>query len=675
MKKVSSSKKVIAVIVTYNRKELLKESINALLKQNYSNLKLLIIDNNSTDGTKDYISEELKNENVIYKNIGENLGGAGGFNYGMKLATSMDCDYVWIMDDDCIVHKDSLQELINSAAKLKDNFGFLSSKVLWKDNGICTMNIPKKKFSKWLKDFETNYQEITMASFVSLFVKKDIIITEGLPIKDFFIWTDDWEYTRRLSREYKCYYITSSIVTHKSTSNIGADIASVEGDRLNRFKYMYRNDVVLYRREGIKGYILLYLRLCLHKFRILKSNKTDKKERIKLINEAIKDGKTFYPHIEYVNNGGIKVLECFAEPLSYGGQEAFIYNMYSNFKNNEIKYTFFTPYYCDNTKLKDLIKAKEDNLIVCNNSFDNKLRKYYYLKELKRHLKENNYDIVHIHSGSIMALALGAKICKKNGVKRVIVHSHCTGVEGLKHKIIKKIFRKTFLKNADEYFGCSLGAIKFKFPKEIIERKKYEVIKNGIDLNKFKFNQEQGDKYRKELNIENKYVLLNIGRMTEQKNQLFLIELLNILVNDYNEKDTTLIIVGDGPLLNKIIKKIEEYNLRKNIIIMKSRDDVNNIMSASNIFLFPSIYEGLGIVAIESQASGLLTLCSEYVPSEANVSELYQKISLNKNSEWINAILRNKNSKRKDVIDTIKKSGYNVKECAKSLEKKYNFEM
>ena len=83
MKKVSNTKKVIAVIVTYNRKELLKESINALLKQNYKNLRILIIDNNSTDGTKEHISEELKNENVIYENTGENLGGAGGFNYGM----------------------------------------------------------------------------------------------------------------------------------------------------------------------------------------------------------------------------------------------------------------------------------------------------------------------------------------------------------------------------------------------------------------------------------------------------------------------------------------------------------------------------------------------------------------------------------------------------------------
>ena len=116
----------------------------------------------------------------------------------------------------------------------------------------------------------------------------------------FFIWTDDWEFTRRISRKYKSYFISKSIVTHKSKNNEGADISTVEGDRVERFKYLYRNDVVLYRREGLKGWILLYIRLILHKLRILKSDKKDKKERIKIINNAIKEGKNFKPDIEKV---------------------------------------------------------------------------------------------------------------------------------------------------------------------------------------------------------------------------------------------------------------------------------------------------------------------------------------------------------------------------------------
>ncbi len=296
---MEKEEKVIAIVVTYNRKKLLRECINALIDQDYENCEVLIVDNASTDGTKDYIEEEMKNKRVHYVNTGSNLGGAGGFNFGIKEAYKIGFDFIWLMDDDCIVHKDSLTELIKADKHLEGKYGFLSSKVLWKDNTICKMNIQKRKFSKWLRDFETNMQEIAMASFVSLFIKKPIVEEMGLPIKEFFIWTDDWEYTRRISRKYKCYYISTSIVTHKSNQNVGASIATVD-DRLERFKYLYRNDVVLYRGEGIKGWLLLYIRLIIHKIRVLKSDKLDKKYRIKMINEAVKEGKKFNPEIEYV---------------------------------------------------------------------------------------------------------------------------------------------------------------------------------------------------------------------------------------------------------------------------------------------------------------------------------------------------------------------------------------
>lgn len=293
------SKKVVAIIVTYNRRELLRECIEALLNQDYKYCDILIIDNASTDGTREYINSVVDNKKVIYINTGSNLGGAGGFNYGIKEAYKLGYDYMWIMDDDCIVHNDSLSELMSFDKKVDGNYGFLASKVLWKDNNICTMNVPRRTLTKNLNDFE-NVSKISMSSFVSLFIKRSIVEEFGLPIKEFFIWTDDWEYTRRISRKYDCYFVPTSTVTHKSSSNIGANIVSAPSERLDRFNYLYRNDYYLYKREGIRGFLYLYPRLLVHILRVKKSNLPDKKGRIKIIKQATKKGKKFNPVIEFV---------------------------------------------------------------------------------------------------------------------------------------------------------------------------------------------------------------------------------------------------------------------------------------------------------------------------------------------------------------------------------------
>lgn len=300
MENKENKKNVIAVIVTYNRKELLKECIQALINQKGQNCDVLVIDNKSTDGTYEYIKKLVDMKTVIYENTGENLGGAGGFNYGIKKAYSLGYKYIWVMDDDCIVHKNTLEEFIKADKELKENYGFLSSKVLWKDEKICKMNIQRKTLLTSVKNFQKNIEPITMASFVSLFIKSSVIKEVGLPIKEFFIWTDDWEYTRRISRKYNCYLVDKSVVTHKSKSNMGADIINDSEDRLDRYKYIYRNDVYLYRREGIKGWLYIILRNLYHIIRILTSKATEKYKRINVIIRATNEGKKFNPPIENV---------------------------------------------------------------------------------------------------------------------------------------------------------------------------------------------------------------------------------------------------------------------------------------------------------------------------------------------------------------------------------------
>ena len=661
-------KKVVAVVVTYNRKELLRECLLALKAQDFANLQILIVDNFSNDGTYDYINDLIDDKKVVYFNTGENLGGAGGFNYGMKKAVEIGCDYVWLMDDDCIVQNDTLNAFLDFAKQKNDDFGFLSSVVKWTDGSICKMNVQRNGIYKKVSDF-SNSQKIVLASFVSLFIKVEVVEEIGLPIKDFFIWGDDWEYTYRISKKHDSYLIANSVVLHKCKQNVGVDISEDAPERLNRYFYYYRNEGYFYRKNGFKLWYLL--KRLLHVKRVLFSKSPDKKERLKIIKQGTKAAKTFNPRIEYVfrNNKPLNVLEAAGEAFSYGGQEAFLINMYKNFGNNH--YTFFTPFYCDNKDLIKLTEEKKDSIISYNYNFNSVLRKKYIKKATKDVLKRHQYDVMHIHSGSVYSLYIMAKLAKKYGVKKVIVHSHATGKLNFKYKLIKFFSDKHICKYADEFLACSDSAAEWKFPKVIIKNKAYQVIKNGIDTRKFIFNSETRNEYRKNFGLTDELVLCNVGRFAYQKNHEFMVEITKVL----SEKQINykFILVGDGELKEKIIKKIADLQLSDKFIFLEKRSDIAQIMMASDVFVFPSISEGLGIVAIEAQATGLPVICSTCIPNETKLTDIINYVDLSNFDKWVQVILnyQNKGIDRTKYAEQVKSAGYDAKTSANVLEEIY----
>ena len=287
--------KIAAVVVTYNRKEYLLKNLAALLKQKNIVPDIIIIDNASTDGTFDALQEWLNKGRIIYKNTGKNLGGAGGFQVGIRYAYELKYDYIWLMDDDTYPYSDALDQLIKAHDKLSGCYGYLASSVLWKDGTPCKMNEPK--FKQGSDHSQIPYRQIVQSTFVSFFVPRKTVEKFGLPIKEFFIWGDDVEYSRRIALKESSYLIEDSKVLHDTKNNVGSNIVH-DDERLERYRFAYRNEMYIARHEkGRMRYQICKIAYHIIKILLLSSNK---RKKIKLILDASREGYNFNPSIEYL---------------------------------------------------------------------------------------------------------------------------------------------------------------------------------------------------------------------------------------------------------------------------------------------------------------------------------------------------------------------------------------
>lgn len=246
--------KVEAVIVTYNRKETLTECIDAILKQTAKVDKLIIIDNNSTDGTKEYLKAKgyFQIKEIEYHRLKQNTGGAGGFYTGMKIAREHQPDWVWIMDDDVLPTETCLEQLLEARDHIQSKISFLASSVRGL-NGEA-MNVPKltrkqaTSYTDWYQYLGEGIVQIVKATFVSLLINIEAINSCGLPWKEFFIWGDDSEYTQRVIRDYgPAYMVGKSLAIHKRVGSDELSIVKEENlNRINMYFYYYRNNLIGY---------------------------------------------------------------------------------------------------------------------------------------------------------------------------------------------------------------------------------------------------------------------------------------------------------------------------------------------------------------------------------------------------------------------------------------------
>ncbi len=290
--------RVTAVVVTYNRRESLLRCLAALERQAGTPPAILVVDNAGTDGTEQALLPLQAAGRLRYHRTAENLGGAGGFQLGIRLAAEAGAQLLWLMDDDCLPEPGALQALLAAHDRLGGQYGFLSGMAYWRDGSPCRMNIQRTGLHRKLQDRESALVPVMMATFVSLLVPVERVRAVGLPLREFFIWADDLEYTRRLSRRYACYAVPASRVLHDMHSNGRVDIATDAPERLPRYACLYRNEVYLYRREGLRGWLYLLSRTALHLLRALRA--PDGRRRAGIVWRSFCAGLHFAPAVEYL---------------------------------------------------------------------------------------------------------------------------------------------------------------------------------------------------------------------------------------------------------------------------------------------------------------------------------------------------------------------------------------
>lgn len=308
-----------------------------------------------------------------------------------------------------------------------------------------------------------------------------------------------------------------------------------------------------------------------------------------------------------------------------------------------------------------------------------------YNKEVKKFFTNHfgEWDIVHIHE--ILVQKWIIKNAKKfGGVKKIAVHSHAAkfvlpiyGVSRIKNKFLMfvKTIRNKYLlhgirKMPDYFFACSNAAGLALYGKSINKKNNYTVIKNAIDSSKYLYNIDVRNSYRKQLSVSDKKVIVLVGRLCEEKNQILFLDVMKKLCDVGSSY--MLLLVGEGHLRKVIEEKIIGLNLENDVMLLGNRTDVPNILLCADLVVLPSIIEGLGMALIEAQASGLPCIASTGVPREAEITPHVKFVDLNDGVQgWVEAV-KDTEIKRYDTKKYIEESGYDINESVKKLSAIYH---
>ncbi len=357
----------------------------------------------------------------------------------------------------------------------------------------------------------------------------------------------------------------------------------------------------------------------------------------------------------------MKRLLCIVSSLDTGGAETFMMKIFRSLPE-EYKLDFIvsadTGYYEDEVQHLGGIIYRVP------------LRTKYPLKtyrSIKNIVKDNKYErVLKLCDTPIGLFDLLA--CKAGGAKRICVRScNASSDESRIKRVINNIIRPLFNRVATVKIAPSILAAEYTFGKKAVEKKDVYFLHNAVDLNVYKYNPQGRKNIRREFGItEEQFVVGHIGRFNKQKNHSFLLDIFAEIKK--NDKDSVLILVGDGEKEDDIRMKVTELELQDSVIFTGIRADIPELLSAMDIFVFPSFYEGMPNTVIEAQAAGLSCVISDTITKEVGITEAVKFQSIKTDpKEWIKDILVHKGKNRWKTEIDLQKHGYDIKQVWKEF--------
>lgn len=366
----------------------------------------------------------------------------------------------------------------------------------------------------------------------------------------------------------------------------------------------------------------------------------------------------------------IRILNLFTI-MNRGGAETMVMNYYRRIDRSKVQFDFMV-HREERGAYDDEIEAMGGRIYRMCPIFPRNFKRY------QRMLAEffdahPEYSIIHSHMSELGYFAF--REAKAHGVKCTVCHAHNaphfkseTLSEKLKD-VMRWYFKHKIRKYTDRKFVCGMDAGKWLFGRR--SKRKFIMMNNAIDAEKFCWDPERAAYLRGEMGLDGKFVVAHVGRFNAQKNHTFLIDIFNII--HYKNPDSVLLLVGGGDLEERIKLKVDSLGLTENVRFMGLRNDVNDILLAADVFLFPSLYEGLPVTLVEAQASGIKCVISDAVPRDCLITDNVDIVSLAETSGvWASEALKYADGyDREDMFEEIVSAGFDINENANWLEEFY----